>query len=180
MCPWHCSHGGTETGADCLSCHLKLQTYVWGSLPSVSCSPVPKFECLQISGNQNGLGWKAVAQPHLPMALLAQRHRHWGCLLVLQPQNLEVAWEWGGCLPGSFHSPGPKMRMSTDIWQPEGASLESCCSAASAHGTSRTEAQRVWLLGCLATSNFRGILGMGRVPARLLSQPFSENANVCR
>jgi len=95
------------------------------------------------------------------MALLAQRHRDSGCLLVLQPQTSELAWEWGGSLPGSFRSPGPKMRMSTDIWQPEGARLESCCSASSANGTARTEAQRVWLLGCLAISNFRGILRWG-------------------
>jgi len=26
ICPWHCSHRGTETGAACLSCQLKLQT----------------------------------------------------------------------------------------------------------------------------------------------------------
>jgi len=30
------------------------------------------------------------------MALLAQRHRDWGCLLVLPPQTSIVSWEWRG------------------------------------------------------------------------------------
>jgi len=72
-----------------------------------------RYERLQTAGSQKGLVWKALAQPHLPMALLNQRHRDWGCLLVLPPQTSNVAWEWG-------------------------------------------------------------------VPARLLSQPCSEDANVCR
>jgi len=42
-------------------------------------------ERLQIARSQKELGWKAVGQTHLPMALLAQRHRDWGCLLVLPP-----------------------------------------------------------------------------------------------
>ena len=62
-------------------------------------------------------------------------------------------------LPGSYHSPAPKVRTSADSWQPEGASPESCCSASSAHGTVRTEAQRMGLLACLATSNFKRSLG---------------------
>jgi len=48
-------------------------------------------ERLQIDGSQKELVWKAVAQPHLPMALLAQRHRDWGCLLVLPPSTSNVA-----------------------------------------------------------------------------------------
>jgi len=41
ICPWHCSHRGRETGAACLSWHLKLQTYPgdWGYLPGSFCSP---------------------------------------------------------------------------------------------------------------------------------------------
>ena len=70
-------------------------------------------------------------------------------------------------LPGSYHSPAPKVRTSADSWQPEGASLESCCSASSVHGTARTEAQRLGLLSCLATSNFKSSLG------KLVSQPRS-------
>jgi len=48
-----------------------------------------KCERLQIAGSQKKLAWKAVAQPHLPMAVLAQRYRDWGCLLVL-PLKLEI------------------------------------------------------------------------------------------
>jgi len=70
--------------------------------------------------------------------------------------------------------------MSADSCQPEGASLERCCSASSAHGGARTEAQRLGLLPCLATSNFKPILGFEGVPATHISLPFSENANVCR
>jgi len=155
ICPWHCSHRGTETGAACLSCPLKLQTYIWGSVPGTfgsldlkmrttsdssqaeisslesCCSAssahgtartetqrlgllaclapsnfkhsfggpcrVPpavvlsKCEHLQIARRQKVLAWKDVAQPHLPMAPLAQRHRDWGCLLVLPPQTSKVS-----------------------------------------------------------------------------------------
>ena len=93
ICPWHCSHRGTETGAACLSCQLKLQIFVCGSVD------------------------------------------------------------------GASGSPALKMRTSADNSQPERASLESCCSASSAQGTVRTEAQRLWLLACLATSNFKHSLG---------------------
>jgi len=61
-------------------------------------------------------------------------------------------------VPGASGRPPPKMRTSADSWQAEGASLESCCSASSAHGTTRIEAQRLGLLVCLATSNFKRIL----------------------
>jgi len=93
ICPWHCSHRGTETGVACLSCPLKLQTYIWGSMP------------------------------------------------------------------GASGSPASEMRTSADSSQPERARLESCCSASSAHGTARTEAQRLGLLPCLAHSNFKRMLG---------------------
>jgi len=91
ICPWHCAQRGTETGAACLSSHIKLQTYPRGSLPGSFRSPAPKRHTLQKVRSQKGLEWKAVAQPHLPMALLAQRHRDWGCFLVLPPQTSNVA-----------------------------------------------------------------------------------------
>jgi len=93
------------------------------------------------------------------MALLEQRHRDWDCLLVLPPQTSNVPQGWVS-LPCASSSPAPKMRMSPDSSQREGPSLERCCSASSAHGTARTEAQRLGLLACLATSNFRRTLGM--------------------
>ena len=155
ICPWHCSHRGTETKAACLSCPLKLLKYLWGSVSDTIDSPTVKMRtsadssqperaslesccsassahctartetqrlgllaCLapsnfkrslggpfrappavllrkcerqQIDRSQKELVWKAVAQPHLPMALLAQRHRDWGCLLVLPPPTSNVA-----------------------------------------------------------------------------------------
>jgi len=95
ICPWHSLHRGTETGAACLSCHLKVQKY----------------------------------------------HR------------------WSVTAPTG--SPAPKMRMSANSCQSEGASLESCYSASSAHGTARTEPQRPGLLACLATSNLKRSLRKG-------------------
>jgi len=65
---------------------------------------------------------------------------------------------WGS-LAGSFHSLAPEMRTSCCSLHPEGARLESCCSASSAHGTARTEAQRLGLLACLATANLKRIFG---------------------
>jgi len=66
-------------------------------------------------------------------------------------------------------SPALKMRMSADSSQAERSSLESCCSASSAHGTACTEAQRLGLLACLAPSNFkRSFGGMCRAPLSIL------------
>ena len=82
-----------------------------------------------------------------------------GLLASLATSNFKRNLRMGRFLPGSFRSPAPKMRTSAHSWQPEGASLESCCSASSAHGTARTEAQRLGLLACHATSNFKRNLG---------------------
>jgi len=109
-----------------------------------------KCERLQIAGSQKALAWKAVAQPHLPTALLAQRHRDWGCLLVLPPQICNVHYRIHA---RHLRHPTPKMRTSADSSQPEVASLESFCAVQSAHGTARTETQRLGLLASLATLN---------------------------
>jgi len=90
------------------------------------------------------------------MALLAHRHRDWGCLLVLYPQTSNVAL--GVCAVASG-SPALKMRTSAASSHPERASLESCCSASFSHGTARTEAQRLGVLACLTPSNFKSSLG---------------------
>jgi len=58
-------------------------------------------------------------------------------------------------LKGTSGSPALKMRTSADRSQPERARMESGCSASSAHGTARTEAQRLGLLACLAPTNFK-------------------------
>jgi len=166
ICPCHCSHTGTESGDACLSCHLKLQTYLLGFVKcalgrpspkmrtsayssqveraSLECccsassahgtarieaqrlgllaclatskfkrslggafrappaALLPKCERLQIAHSQKELAWKAVTQLHLPMALLAQRYRDWGCLLVLPPQTSNVSL---GLLVGQFRQP---------------------------------------------------------------------------
>jgi len=90
------------------------------------------------------------------MALLAQRHRDWGCFLVLPPQTSNVVLD---SVHEASSSPALKMQMSADSSQAETASLESCCSASSAHGTACTEAQRPGLLACLAPPNFKRSLG---------------------
>ena len=148
----------TETGAVCFSCHSRRQTCPGnGGVPCLAdfSALLRKCKSLQIAGRQKGLAWKAVAQPHLPMAVLAQSRRPWGCLLVLPPQTSNI---FRGSLSGVSGSATLKIQTSADSWQPEGASLESCCSASSAHDTARTEAQRLGLLACLATSNFKRLL----------------------
>ena len=82
-------------------------------------------------------------------------------LSCLATSNFERSLGMGGCLPDSACSPAPKKQSSTGSLQPEGTSLENCCSASSAHGTARIEAQTLELLACLATSNFKRSLGMG-------------------
>jgi len=77
-------------------------------------------------------------------------------------------------------SPGPKMRKSADRSQAERASLKSCCSASSAHGTARTEAQRLGLLACITPSNFKRILGgLCRAPQATLL-PKCEHLQISR
>ena len=139
-----------------------------------------KCERLQIAGSQKGLAWKAVAQPHLPMALLAERQRDWSCLLVLPTQTSNVS---RGSVEDTSGSPAPNTQTSAASWQPEGASLESCCSASSAHGTARTEAQRLGLLACLATSNFQRGPGMGvsfQAPPAALLRKWERLQITCR
>jgi len=127
-----------------------------GSVLGGSAALLSKCAHLQIARSQKELACKAVAQPLLPMALLAQTHRDWGCLLVLPPQTSKVYLGFGAGRPGS---PAPKMRTSADSSQPERTSLESCCSASSAHGRARAEAQRLGRLACLATSNLKRNFG---------------------
>ena len=99
---WHCLHRGTETGAGCLSCHPNFKRSFGGPCRAPPVTLLRKCERLQIAGSQKELAWKAVAQPHLQMALRAQRHRVWGCLLVLPPQTSNVDWKWGGPCQAPF------------------------------------------------------------------------------
>ena len=179
------AHGTARTEARTLMMLAYLATLNFKYTPGMEgccrsrfAAVLRKCKRLLIARSQKWLSWKAVAQPRLPMAMLAQRHREWGCLLVLPPQTSNVARGMGS-LTTSSSRPDPKMRTSPYISQPEGASLESCCSASSSHGAAHTEAQRLGLLACLTTSKFKRVQGMG-VPAGLLSQPCSENANVSK
>jgi len=103
-CSASSAHGTARTEAQtlrllaCLATSNFKRTLGMGGVPCQASFPVlvRKCESLQIAGSQRGLAWKAVAQPHLPMALLAQRHRDWDCLLVLLPQTSNVPWECGG------------------------------------------------------------------------------------
>ena len=63
-----------------------------------------------------------------------------GLLACLATSNFKRSLGMGESLPGAYSSPCPKMRTSLDSTYSEGASLESCCSESSTHGTARTEA----------------------------------------
>jgi len=156
-CSASSAHGTARTEAQrmgLLACLApsNFKLILAGTFQAPPAALLRKCKCLQIARRQKELAWKAVAQPHVSMALLAQRHRHWGCLLVLPPQTSNVVF---GSVQGASGSPLLKMRTSAESSQPERASLESCCSASCVHGTARTEAQRLWLLACLATLNFK-------------------------
>ena len=87
----------------------------------------------------------------------SHRGRETGAACLSCPLKLETLLRWS--VPGACGSPAAKMRTSADSSQAERASLESCCSASSAHGTALTEAQRLGLLACLVSSNFKRSLG---------------------
>jgi len=147
-CSASSAHGTARTEAQRLGLLACLATSNFKRSLGGPCRAAPsarlrKCERLQIGRRQKELAWKGVTQPPLPMALLAQRHRSWCCLLVLPPQTSNVSLV---VRAGGFVSPALKMRTSANRSQAEKASLESCCSASYAHGTARTEAQR---RGCL-------------------------------
>jgi len=127
-----------------------------GSLPCSFRSPAPKMQTSPDSWQPEGASLERCCSASSAHSTAPQKHREWGCLLVLPPK---IQTYLRGSLSGSFRSPAPKMRTSPDSTQPEGASLESCCSTSSAHGTAHTEAERLGLLARLATSNFKRILG---------------------
>jgi len=81
------------------------------------------------------------------MALLAQRHGDWGCLIVLHLKHKTYFW---GSVPSACGRRAPNMRTSAISSQPEGASLEIGFLASYAHGTAGTEAKRVGLLAGLS------------------------------
>jgi len=89
------AHGTARTEAQRLGLLACLTTsniklIFGGPCRGAPASLLRKCERQQIALRQKELAWKAVAHPHLPMALLAQRHRDWGCLLVVPPQTSNV------------------------------------------------------------------------------------------
>jgi len=113
----------------------KFQRIFGGPCRSSPAALLPKCECLQIARRQKGIACKAVAQPHLPMVLLAQRHRDWGCFLVLPPQASNVAL---AVRAEDLRQPcSQSANVCRDLASVK-ASLQSCCSASSAHRTART------------------------------------------
>jgi len=96
-CSASSAHGNARTEAQRLGLLASLATSNFRRTFGSPCRTplaalLPKCERLQKARRQKELAWKAVAQPHLPMALLAERHRDWGCLLVLPPQTSEFAF----------------------------------------------------------------------------------------
>ena len=149
-------------------------------MPGASDSPSPTMRTSAHNWQAEGAILESCCSASSAHGTARTEAQRLGLLTCLATSKYKRSLGMDMCLQVSFCSPALKMRTSADSWQAEGASLESCCSASSAHVTARTEAQRVGLLACLATSNFKRILGMGRVPARIFSHPCCETANVCR
>ena len=155
ICPWHCSHRDTETGAACLSCHLKLQTQIWESVPGFSGSKSPKMRNSTDSSQAEGASQESCCSDSSAHGTAHTETQRLGLIASLDTSNFKRNLGMGGSVAVASDSPAPKMRTSADSSQAKRASLESCCSASSAHGTARTEAQRLGLLACLDTSNFK-------------------------
>ena len=141
-------------------------------------SPALKMRTCADSWNPEGTSLESCCSASSAHGTARTEAQRLGLLACLATSNFKRSL--GGPCIWSSGIPAPKMRTSGDSSQAGRASLESCCSATSAHGTARTEAQRLGLFACLATSNFKRIPGLEGVPAVLLSQPSFENANVCR
>ena len=120
-CSASSAHGTARTEAQrlgLLACLTpsKFKCTLGGPCQQTPATLLRKCERLQIAGRQKGLAWKAVAQPHLPMALLTQRHRgtDTGAACLSCTSNFKRRLEMEGSQPGSFRSPAPKMRTSAD------------------------------------------------------------------
>ena len=164
ICSWHCSHRATDTGAACLSCHLKLQTDPGkgGACQTPLAALLRRCERLQIAGRQKWPSWKAVAQPHLPMALLAQRHRDLGLLASLASSNFQRSLGMGDVSQARFTALLRKSKRLQIAGRQKGLAWK---AVAQPHLPMAllAQSQGVELLACLATSNFKRSLGMGCV-----------------
>ena len=128
------------------------------SLPGSFRSPAVRMRTSADSWQPEGASLESCCSASSAHGTACTEAQRLGLLPCLATSNFKCILEVGRSLPGSFRSPAPKMRTSADSWQPEGASLECCCSASSVHGCAHTEAERMGLLACLATSNIKRIL----------------------
>jgi len=147
-----------------------------GAVPGACGSPAQKCQRLQIAGRQKRLAWKAVAQPHLPTAVLAQRHRDWDCLLVLPPKTCLGTSNFKRSLWGLCRETQAALLRKCECLQIAGSQKGLAWKAVAQphlpNGTAHTEAQRLGLLACLATSNFKRSLWVPcrETPAALLQK----------
>ena len=135
---------------------------------------LPKCERLQIAVSQNELAWKAAAQPHLPMALLAQAQRL-GLSACLATSNFKLSFR-----DPCQEPPAALLPKCECLRIARSQKKLACKAAAQPHLLMALLAQRqktLGLLACLATSNFQRSFG---VHDRRLRQPCSQNTNVCR
>jgi len=182
-CSASSAHGGARTEAQKLGLLACLATSnnkrmlgIVVSLPGSFHSPAPNTRTSADSWQAEGASLESCCSASSAHGGARTEAQRLGPLACLATSNFKRSLKMVMSLPGSFSSPALKVRMSADSWQPEGASLESCCSASSANGGARTEAQRMGMLACVATSNFKRSLG------KLVSQPgsFSSPAQKVR
>jgi len=180
------AHGTVRTEAQRMGLLAYLATSnfkrILGKLVSQPCtyhSPAPKVRTSADSWQAEGAILESCCSALSAHGTVRTEAQRMGLLACLATSNFKRSLGMVVSQPGFFRSPAPKERTSADSLQPEGASLERCCSASSAHGTARTEAQRLWMLVCLPTSNFKRSREWD-VPATLRLEPCSEDANVCR
>jgi len=123
-------------------------------------SPAPKVRTSADSWQAEGASLESCLSASSANGTARTEAQRLGLLACLATYNVKRSLGKLVSQPGSFRSPALEMRTSADSWQPQGSSLESCCSASSAHGSASTEAQRLGLLACLATANIKRSLGM--------------------
>jgi len=136
---------------------------------------LPKCEGLQIARRQKELACKAIAQPHLPMALLAQRHRDWVCFLVLPSQTSKVSL-WNSCRepPSSLLPKCERLEIARSQKELAGKAV------AQPHLRMAVLVQRHRAWGYLLVLPPQSSNVAFVVRALRLRRPCSQNANFCR
>jgi len=179
-CSASSTHGTARSEAQRLGLLACLATSNFKLSLGGPCQALPsallrKCERLQIARRQKELAWKAVARPHLPMALLAQRHRDWGCLLVLSPRTSNISF---GCLCRAL--PAALLRKCERLQIAHRHKELAWKTLAQPHLPKALLEQRHRDWGCLLVLPPQTSNVPFRVCAGRLRQPCSKNANVCR